>query len=64
MTVECSPASDAAREQDRSCRALADGGVDILIGTHRLLQKDVQFQRPGLLVVDEEQRFGVSTRSG
>ena len=36
------------------------GGIDILIGTHRLLQKDVQFQKLGLLVVDEEQRFGVS----
>ncbi len=36
------------------------GGIDILIGTHRLLQKDVHFQKLGLLVVDEEQRFGVS----
>ena len=36
------------------------GGVDILIGTHRLLQKDVQFHKLGLLVVDEEQRFGVT----
>lgn len=36
------------------------GSLDVLIGTHRLLQKDVQFQKLGLLVVDEEQRFGVS----
>jgi transcription-repair coupling factor (superfamily II helicase) len=36
------------------------GSLDILIGTHRLLQKDVQFQKLGLLVVDEEQRFGVT----
>ena len=36
------------------------GGVDILIGTHRLLQKDVKFKNLGLLVVDEEQRFGVT----
>ena len=39
--------------------ALADGSCDIVIGTHRLLQKDVSFKRLGLLVVDEEQRFGV-----
>ena len=39
--------------------AMADGSCDIVIGTHRLLQKDVKFKRLGLLVVDEEQRFGV-----
>ena len=41
-------------------RALADGSVDIVIGTHSLLQKDVSFRKLGLLVVDEEQRFGVT----
>ncbi|MBP1737210.1 MAG: transcription-repair coupling factor [Oscillospiraceae bacterium] len=40
--------------------ALGAGHVDVLIGTHRLLQKDVKFKELGLLVVDEEQRFGVS----
>lgn len=40
-------------------RALADGTVDIVIGTHRLLSKDVSFRDLGLLVIDEEQRFGV-----
>jgi transcription-repair coupling factor (superfamily II helicase) len=39
---------------------LADGDVDIIIGTHRLLSKDVRFKDLGLLVVDEEQRFGVT----
>jgi transcription-repair coupling factor (superfamily II helicase) len=39
--------------------ALAEGKVDIVIGTHRLLSKDVEFRDLGLLVVDEEQRFGV-----
>jgi transcription-repair coupling factor (superfamily II helicase) len=43
---------------------LADGTVDILIGTHRILSKDIAFADLGLLVVDEEQRFGVATRSG
>ena len=38
---------------------LADGEVDVVIGTHRLLSTDVEFKRLGLLVVDEEQRFGV-----
>ena len=39
---------------------LADGSVDVVIGTHRLLAQDVQFKNLGLLVVDEEQRFGVT----
>jgi transcription-repair coupling factor (superfamily II helicase) len=39
---------------------LADGQVDIIVGTHRLLQKDVQFKNLGLVIVDEEQRFGVT----
>ena len=39
---------------------MENGGVDFVIGTHRLLQKDVKFKKLGLLVVDEEQRFGVS----
>jgi len=49
-----------AAENRQVLRALAEGTVDIAIGTHRLLQRDVQFQRLGLLVVDEEQRFGVA----
>ena len=44
----------------KALREVASGGVDIVIGTHRLLQKDVVFKDLGLLVVDEEQRFGVS----
>ena len=40
--------------------ALKDGSVDIIVGTHALLQKDIEFKDLGLLVVDEEQRFGVS----
>jgi len=39
--------------------AIAVGNVDIVIGTHRLIQKDVAFRNLGLLIVDEEQRFGV-----
>ena len=46
-------------EQRRVLDGLAAGRVDIVIGTHRLLQPDVRFQRLGLVIIDEEQRFGV-----
>lgn len=49
-----------AAQQKASIKALKIGEVDILIGTHRILQKDIQFKDLGLLVIDEEQRFGVS----
>ena len=48
-----------AREQAQALEDLAAGKIDVVIGTHRLLQKDVKFADLGLLVVDEEQRFGV-----
>ncbi len=48
------------KEQKQIIKDLADGKIDILIGTHRLLSKDVKFRDLGLLVVDEEQRFGVT----
>ncbi|HAD82808.1 MAG: transcription-repair coupling factor [Candidatus Edwardsbacteria bacterium RIFOXYD12_FULL_50_11] len=47
-------------DQKKVIKAVAAGEVDIVIGTHRLIQKDVQFKKLGLLVVDEEQRFGVA----
>ena len=47
------------KEQKVILERVADGKVDILIGTHRLLSKDLKFQDLGLLIVDEEQRFGV-----
>lgn len=47
-------------EQQRVIRDLAVGSVDIVIGTHRLLQRDVVFKDLGLVVIDEEQRFGVA----
>ncbi len=46
-------------QQKETLQGLADGRVDVVIGTHRLLSKDVKFKDLGLLVVDEEQRFGV-----
>ncbi|HUH14130.1 MAG TPA: DEAD/DEAH box helicase, partial [Longimicrobiales bacterium] len=49
----------SAREQAEILAGLADGSLDIVVGTHRLLQPDLLFRDLGLLVVDEEQRFGV-----
>ena len=47
------------REQQHVVRDLAAGAVDIVIGTHRLIQSDIMFKELGLVVIDEEQRFGV-----
>ena len=44
---------------NRTIRHIASGGADIVIGTHRLLQKDIKFKDLGLLIIDEEHRFGV-----
>ncbi len=49
-----------AKEQKRILEAAKSGGVDLLIGTHKLLQKNMDFHDLGLLVIDEEQRFGVT----
>ncbi|MFL2563616.1 MAG: transcription-repair coupling factor [Flavobacteriales bacterium] len=51
-----------AKQQKETLQNLADGKVDIIIGTHRLVGKDVKFLDLGLLVVDEEQKFGVSVK--
>ncbi|MDA8257395.1 MAG: transcription-repair coupling factor [Betaproteobacteria bacterium] len=49
----------SAKEQDEAVALLGQGKIDVLIGTHRLLQKDVRFERLGLIIIDEEHRFGV-----
>lgn len=51
-----------AAQQRAVVKRLADGSVDVVIGTHRLLSDDVAFKDLGLLVVDEEQRFGVAAK--
>ena len=48
------------KEQAAIIRDLAEGKVDVIIGTHRLAQKDIAFRNLGLVVIDEEQRFGVA----
>ncbi len=47
------------REQRMTIQGLRDGSIDIVIGTHRLIMGDVQFKNLGLVIIDEEQRFGV-----
>ncbi len=59
ITVEMISRFRSARQQKEILQKVEAGKVDILIGTHRLLSKDVKFADLGLLVVDEEQRFGV-----
>jgi transcription-repair coupling factor (superfamily II helicase) len=52
----------AKADQEKAITGLADGTVDLVIGTHRLLSRDVRFKDLGLVVVDEEQRFGVAAK--
>ena len=50
------------REQSQIVKGLKSGSIDIVIGTHRLAQADVEFANLGLLIIDEEQRFGVEVK--
>jgi len=52
----------SAKEMNSTIKRLKDGQVDIIIGTHRLLSKDVIFKDLGLLIIDEEQKFGVAVK--
>jgi transcription-repair coupling factor (superfamily II helicase) len=60
INIACLSRFRPLREQRQIIENLKAGKLDIVIGTHRLLQKDIAFKNLGLLVVDEEQRFGVS----
>jgi len=60
MRIEVLSRFKTPKEQGAILEGLANGSVDICIGTHRLLQKDVAFKNLGLLIIDEEQRFGVA----
>ncbi|WP_044024550.1 transcription-repair coupling factor [Actinobacillus ureae] len=59
INVEVLSRFKTAKEQKAILEKVAEGKVDILVGTHKLLQEDVQFRDLGLLVIDEEHRFGV-----
>jgi transcription-repair coupling factor (superfamily II helicase) len=60
ITIEYLNRFKSPKEQKEIIKRLKEGKVDIIIGTHRLVQKDVEFKELGLLVLDEEQRFGVA----
>ena len=60
VTIEVLSRFTSPKEQKRILTNLAEGRVDFIIGTHKLIQKNVKFHDLGLLVIDEEQRFGVS----
>lgn len=59
VTVEYINRLKSAKDQKETLQNLAEGKVDIIIGTHRLLSKDVQFKNLGLIIIDEEHKFGV-----
>ena len=59
LKVEVLSRFKTAKEIKAELDKLADGKIDVIVGTHRLLQKDVRFKDLGLVIVDEEQRFGV-----
>jgi len=59
VRIETLSRFQSPKEQDKIIRDLREGQIDILIGTHRLLQPDVRFKDLGLVIIDEEQRFGV-----
>jgi transcription-repair coupling factor (superfamily II helicase) len=59
FTVACLNRFRPASEHRKILKSLAEGGVDVVVGTHRLTSPDVQFKDLGLVIIDEEQRFGV-----
>ena len=64
MTVDMLSRFRTDKEQDQVVRQLASGAIDVVIGTHRLVQKDVTFNDLGLVIIDEEHRFGSRRRNG
>lgn len=59
VRIACMNRFRSKKEQTTILTGIKDGSLDIIIGTHRLLQKDIEFKDVGLIVIDEEQRFGV-----
>lgn len=62
IQVECLSRFKTKKQQDSVIARLKDGTLDIVIGTHKLLQSDIAFKRLGLIIVDEEHRFGVKQK--
>ena len=59
VKMKCSPDSVPQKNKRKFSKTSKKGKIDIIIGTHRIVQKDVEFYNLGLAVIDEEQRFGV-----
>ena len=59
VTVELLSRFQTPKEQKAIVRSVQEGSTDVVIGTHRLLSRDIQFKELGLVIIDEEQRFGV-----
>jgi transcription-repair coupling factor (superfamily II helicase) len=62
IRVDCLSRLQSAKSQRDTIAGLKDGSVDVVIGTHRILSKDIKFKDLGLVIVDEEQRFGVKQK--
>ena len=62
VTIDMISRFKTSKEQKATIQAVKEGNVDILIGTHRLVSKDINFKDLGLLIIDEEQRFGVTQK--
>ncbi|MEX2596439.1 MAG: transcription-repair coupling factor [Salibacteraceae bacterium] len=62
VTVDYINRFRSSRQQKETLRKLASGEIDILIGTHRIVSKDVKFKDLGLMIIDEEQKFGVGVK--
>ena len=62
VETECISRLNSKKEQKEILKKLEEGKINIIIGTHRILSKDIKFKNLGLLIIDEEQRFGVKAK--
>ena len=62
INVEMLSRFKTKKQQDQILKDIKDGKIDVVVGTHRLLSKDVEFKDLGLLIIDEEHRFGVKAK--
>ncbi len=62
VTIEMLSRFRTAKEQEKIVRGIKSGFIDAVVGTHRMISKDIRFKDLGLLIVDEEQRFGVAQK--
>ena len=63
ITIELLTGSTTKKEKERIYEGLADGSINMIIGTHALIQEGVNFHNLGLVIIDEQHRFGVAQRA-